>query len=127
MRPMPSLQAMAGEKAEQCPAGAGIAGILAHEQIFQEHQPLEIDAGMRDRHRGQARNLAVGEGEREMRIGRAFIAKPFSRGGRRPAVIERRLPVVRRHLAKHSGKRFGIVGRRPADVDRHRISQGTWR
>jgi hypothetical protein len=81
---------------------------------------------MRDRHRGQARNLAVGKGQREMRIGRAFIAEPFTRRGCSPAMIERRLPIVRGHLAQHSGKRFGVFGRRPADVDRYRVSQGTW-
>lgn len=120
-------QAMTGEKRDQRAAGALVAGAFAHEKILQEHQPFEIDAGMRDGHRSQAGNLAAGESEREMRVGRAFIGEPLPRRSQHPVVIELRLPVMRRHLAKDGGERRRVFSRRPADVDRHGISPGTWR
>ena len=90
-----------------------------HEQILEEQQTLQVDARMGDRHRGQAGNDAIAIGQREMRIGRAFVGKPAPRRSQCRLFGKRRLVVVHRHFAEDQREIVGVRRPRPAELGRH--------
>src|SRR5262245_32974307 len=69
--------------------------------------------------RCQAGDGAVSPGQREVRIGRAFVRQPLTGGDDRSVFGKRRLTIMRGDLAQHERDIFSVRQSCPADLDRH--------